>query len=520
MDSPRTSEPRWYDPGRKAFVEGPAEWREAWLVLDAIDAADGAFVGVSRQGEALAVSARWIDGRPCVVAEWPRADAGRHRVVVRLHAAVAWSGEVLVEPTKINLAAFEAMLDDLTRTLPAEVALSLAGANALAGLRTVVTRPVTWAGELERLRRVILGTAARPGVAAIVEAVARDPHAVLQEERRWVPIERSRRAVPSELARAWTRGGDLLDAATPARLVEARARRTLDVYENRVVCALVARCERRLRRLERAVAVGPSGLRGAAGELRTAMRRTHHAARALEGVGALAAPPDRVTMVLTRRPPYRAALDALLDLNRAAVVDLRAPELDAPLEGLPSLFQTWASLRVLARMLVRAEEAGWRVVSQRLARVEEGDVAVELLRDNRAAIELARGGEIVRAVPERHYEREGVLRSASHPQRPDLAIERCSREGEHTVWVLDPKYKIEGDGQGDGRPVKADIDKMHAYRDAIRDASDRRVVRFAATLYPGPTMRWGNGIAALRTHPADPAALEEAVDPVLQEALR
>jgi len=427
---------------------------------------------------------------------------------------------VLVAPTKIDLPAFEAMLDDLTNALPAEIALSLARAGALAGLRTTVTRSMTWAGELERLRRVIRGTPSRPGIAAIVEAVARDPYGVLREERAWLPIERSRRAVPSELARAWTRGGNLLEAETPARLVESRARRTLDVYENRVVCALVTRCERRLRRLEGAIAAQAGTPHEAVHEPRGAMKRARRAAHTLQGVGVLATPPDRVTMVLRHRPPYRAALDALLELNRAAVVELRAPGLDAPLDGLPSLFQTWATLRVLARMLTMAETSGWSVVSQRLVRAESGDAVIELLRDNHAAIELVRNGETLRAVPERHYERRGELRSASFPQRPDLAIERRSREGEFAVWVLDPKYKIEGDANGDGRPVKADVDKMHAYRDAIRDARDRRVVRFAATMYPGPTMRWGEGIAALRAHPADPAALDAAVDPVLEDAMR
>jgi hypothetical protein len=36
----------------------------------------------------------------------------------------------------------------------------------------------------------------------------------------------------------------------------------------------------------------------------------------------------------------------------------------------------------------------------------------------------------------------------------------------------------------EGKPKKVDIDKMHAYRDAIRDADDYRVVRFAGILYP------------------------------------
>lgn len=38
-----------------------------------------------------------------------------------------------------------------------------------------------------------------------------------------------------------------------------------------------------------------------------------------------------------------------------------------------------------------------------------------------------------------------------------------------------------------GQATKPDIDKMHAYRDAIRDESGSRVVRSAAILFSGPS---------------------------------
>jgi hypothetical protein len=53
----------------------------------------------------------------------------------------------------------------------------------------------------------------------------------------------------------------------------------------------------------------------------------------------------------------------------------------------------------------------------------------------------------------------------------------------------------------DGRPKKVDIDKMHAYRDPIRDPKDAHAVDFAAIIYPG---RNGTGLEAIALRPGEP----------------
>jgi hypothetical protein len=97
------------------------------------------------------------------------------------------------------------------------------------------------------------------------------------------------------------------------------------------------------------------------------------------------------------------------------------------------------------------------------------------------------------------------------------------------VLVFDPKYKLDGemptseprtpsDFDVGGRPKKTDIDKMHAYRDAIRDRYGRPVVEYAAILYPGRTVSYSNGLEALRAYPGD-AELMDRVRARLQLAL-
>jgi hypothetical protein len=104
--------------------------------------------------------------------------------------------------------------------------------------------------------------------------------------------------------------------------------------------------------------------------------------------------------------------------------------------------------------------------------------------------------------------------------------------GQAHVWISDPKYKlisaaststVDDEGadppQRAGAPKRIDLDAMHAYRDAIRDRDGRRVVEYAATLYPGETTIYDDGLAAIRAYPTETASLHADLRRVLTRAL-
>lgn len=66
---------------------------------------------------------------------------------------------------------------------------------------------------------------------------------------------------------------------------------------------------------------------------------------------------------------------------------------------------------------------------------------------------------------------------------------------------------------------KADIDKMHAYRDAIRDPYGRRVVAYAGVLYPGPYVRYSPGLEAIGADPEKREALDSRLGATLETFL-
>ena len=59
------------------------------------------------------------------------------------------------------------------------------------------------------------------------------------------------------------------------------------------------------------------------------------------------------------------------------------------------------------------------------------------------------------------------------------------------------------------RPKKVDIDKMHAYRDAIQ--LDHHRVVHAVIRYPGLAVSYGTEVAALPAYPACEEDLDEAI---------
>ena len=66
--------------------------------------------------------------------------------------------------------------------------------------------------------------------------------------------------------------------------------------------------------------------------------------------------------------------------------------------------------------------------------------------------------------------------------------------------------------------MKTDVDKMHAYRDALRDRDGRHVLRFAATLYPSADCTYDGGLAALCAYSGREDALDRSLGPILDAA--
>jgi predicted component of viral defense system (DUF524 family) len=534
MDSPSSSPFSFLDVAEQP-LQTPVEWSEAVVVVP-LGPDDLGKARLLLQGRSLPLSIRILEGEPRVLATWPRQGTGNFELVLEVGERAIARQILSVRPQKISQDSYVALVNDLQGdALPTSIALGLARTGGLAGVRLEARAETTLEQELQRLTKAVRGSEERLGLDRALSEIARDPYRVLRKTEKWVRAERVRRLEPVGLVRALRRPENLEPRTRrPQHVPDVRVEHTYDVHENRLVRLFVDQVDRRLRRLGAALAEN-NQLAGLS-EVEAMQRRLSIALRAATFLDEVSLPdyvPTRPTMVLLRRPLYRAVFEAFLEFHREAYVQLDDDRLDAPLDNLPHLYETWCALQVLAAALDVGTELGFETRLQRIARQNERSIFIKVLADGTPALVLVhpQDGRAIRITPQQSFGRTSTpFHSISFPQRPDITIE-VSRPGkEKYLLLLDPKYKLRSESLSPaldddalegpaGQPKKVDIDKMHAYRDAIRNADDRRVVRFAAILYPGAPVEYGDGVEAISARPRISVPLRERLKALLGEAL-
>ncbi len=524
MESPATSIEISFLDLTAQTVGQPREWTEALVELN-LEPAEWESAQLTVNNTARELSLRSIGGRVRVVAEWPRANAGNYVLRAELNGQVT-TRLITVPPAKLGEGAFDAMLADLQSRLPAAVAIGLQKAGGLTGLKILPPAEVTVEQELARLRRAVTGGADRPGLATILRDLARDPHRRLDEDELWTPTHLARRPHPARLGRAVSSFANMASGDLPLRIIDQRVHETVDVYENRLVRLYHDQVLQRILRLQRYLErSGSERLFHAVAGLRSDLAASRRAAPFLDEVSPPSYLPTTVTMVLLKRPAYRAAFEGYLELHRSLAVRLDDPRLDLPLENLPSLYQLWGTLSACSIVLGVAVAHGYRLESQRLFHREPSGAFIRMVPAGTTALRLVHPMQAmaVSLIPEQSYGASGSFRSISFVQRPDMTIKVERQGAAPELLLLDPKYKLDSDVDGSpertGKPKKIDIDKMHAYRDAIRDTERRRVVSSACTIYPGPSVSYANGIEAIQGDPAQYEILDRHLTVMLENSL-
>lgn len=523
MDSLPTSKIRFLDwLGNR--VESPAEWATGFVeVCMSLEEWDS--IALFLQGKELNVSQTRQFGTPMLLANWERSNPGSYRLRLE-HDSNVHEEKVIIRPQKISSDSFSKMLEDLECRLPATIALSLQQCGGLAGVTTQPPKESTLAQQILWLQRAVYGSDQRIGLLKIIEELADSYHQILRTSEIWVRREKVRRPSAARLMQSLTRSGNLDEAGVPQQIIDTRVEHTADVYENRLLKTFIRQVERRLSSLKRALSVKNCDLGMKLSEMQEKMKNACRSVLFLDDVSELGLSPDRLTMVLLKRPPYRATLEGFIEFHKNASVRLDEALLDAPLDNLPSLYQFWGTLIVIQALLELGSELGYQVDHESLFHRDPGGLFVKILPDGKDAIRLKHPhtGTVVKLTPERSFVRSRGFGSVSYEQRPDVVIEVVRADGRREVYIYDPKYKLvsEEQGNGDGKPQKTDIDKMHAYRDAIRDDSGKRVVKYAAILYPGQSVVFDDGLAALKAYPGEEHELllgiKERLRPVLDEA--
>ena len=499
-------------------VAVPREWQQGLVILPAgVDQLTEISARVN--GRHVTPQVQLLSGEPQVVLAWDRAGPGWYHIELGL-GRESIERRFRIEPAKISGAAFESMLMDLEERLPVTIAIALKDAGARIGLDPVPPEDQTLATEVARLRRAVHGSG-KPGLVEVLKRLSNDPHRLLSNVGEWVRSRDSRRPDPAGLVQAvWSPSN--LEDGRPKRVLDRRVVHTVDLYENRLLKAFATEVERRLRRVSAVLDETAQGeVKAEVDQMLMSMSLVRRHASFLDEVGLLRSSPSRATMVLMKRMEYRAAYEGFIEFRRNRSVHLEEPAMEEPLNNLPYLYQLWCTLVVIDEVVATAAGQGWSVVGQRLVSPSRAGTYLDVLKDGRPAVTMkSASGRRLRLIPERSFARSGSpLGSVSFTQRPDISIEVTDSEGTR-VLLLDPKYKLvsEDEGEpGDGTPKKTDVDKMHAYRDAIRDVGGRHAVEHAATLYPGKSVAYGADVSAIHSYPGEESEMRKRVRKLVED---
>ena len=243
----------------------------------------------------------------------------------------------------------------------------------------------------------------------------------------------------------------------------------------------------------------------------------------LIGVEPLRQPP-RPTLVLLRNFRYR----QFYEIHRRFYWGLRVHYGESELLNLYRLttqhvhdtYQVWAFFKVIEA--ARLAFKGSAVSAEELIDVLRFDELLVRVRDGSRATVKTETGKMVTISYQPSFSTNPKVGpySVSLPKRPDVTVQI---EGSEKALVFDAKYRLDSESPeervaGVGEPKSDDIDKMHVYRDALRNSFGQPFVPAAYVLYPGYklVMHDKNRLGAI---PLRPAISSENLASVIREGL-
>jgi len=439
-----------------------------------------------------------------------------------------------VESRKISEALYEAMLDDIAAKF-ANLVFSFKTPLGQSYRKEKAGRDIAYVEYLFLKKYLIDGAPNLDGIAALILA---NPHHRLSREFRRNTIDAISEIAPAMLVNLFsaaesfavlrsghpllsTACGRVLLARTgrrlyPAEAVEERKRHTVDTNENRFVKHFLQSVQRRLKGLATA-------LRGKGGGYLNPDIETYLDAMERKigmflsdplwtDVGAMHFIPAG-SQILQRREGYRQlfCLYSLLQLATHCRFDEDDFKNLLETKDTPTLFEYWSFFvvkdildkinKILSCKTVVSTDPLEQKIIQGICIEYEGGISLWFNRTSPGSPGFMSSEYPGKIAPNESY---------SHTLRPDIVISRGDN-----MLIFDAKFKGQrGDFYGEGEDgtistwKDEDIDKMHTYREAIRNVSG------AYILYPGEEARVYpahnaagryQGVGALPLKPVDSA---------------
>ena len=423
---------------------------------------------------------------------------GRIRLRILLDGEEALCAELDVRPAKLDYETdFQTMRDDIE---------SVCRALAYTPSRASRIAVSPGEGEAAPLDFLQAADACLVRLCRLLRVILKQPDRRLATHRVSRPVSLARGDDPDAIAflvrtpSAWTPLPESPSRLTPlaignrrigyTTIREARRHPTTNTPANRHLVAALNRIRRRARSVSQGIGHIPdaSRYRDLCDRIRTRLNPILRAPPLHDAPSA--APGDPLPIHIDIR--YTSVLLLCRELMQALAPCSGGP-FDLSYRDTPTLYEYWTWL-TLTRAFVDLGFSPAPGTADRLFRFTAHGLTVRPVQGRASAIHLRNHARSVRILYNPTYAaRKG--RSVTHDLRPDIVVEIQQEKGARTVHTFDAKYRREwhppgsDDIVGFWAPLRDDIDKMHAYRDAIGQVSPagfERTLRSAIVLYPAP----------------------------------
>ncbi|MGV3524486.1 MAG: nuclease domain-containing protein [Candidatus Sericytochromatia bacterium] len=409
-----------------------------------------------------------------LVAEWPAAEPGFHRVSWHVQSERPATTLIFTGLRHLQATEWLVLIEELHWELPARLLWSFQASRGLVPLRTQTfappASPQTSLGVILALWEG--GWQGQPGLRDLLKQLERAEPELLPQQG-FYKLAQVRRWAPGLLYRD-PRG------LSPHRVVwQERIQASLNTPRHQWVAATVRRLSRELKSAQKGL--WRMGQAEAAERASRAQRELERLWRRhpLHQVLPALPEPEREDPVLQRCRVFYQVLERGVTpaLGGAAWVATQPFAL---------LYQHWCLLQLAHALQHWGQQRG----AQQL-------YLATRLQAGKALLKLRFQSWQLTVIPEMSYTHQGEWISLSHLQRPDISLQIHQPTQASRLIVCDTKFR-----RGPEGPLKSDLDKLHAYRDAIRHADGRAAIERAVLLYPGPERHYHGALSAWSARPA------------------
>lgn len=395
--------------------------------------------------------------QPVLMAEWPAMNVGFCTLSLYLLGRLIAKEIIFVKTDHLETEQWVQLLQDLRYRLPARCLLKVRQSGSSIKLKTQAL-PGDPLEDAIRLRHAIETPIKSENLLNALQILSFRPHCEAKLTSHWQKLHAAKKPNLKHLAQQWNQ--------STAMILDQKIDLSIHIPINQFIAALSIQLQAYLRDLiHYSQQTQQFEL---AEDLDLSLKKLHFAwqKHPFRSITPQLKVPEHTELLYL--PEYKLFFRLWQTLGNALQAN-QIGKLEWAYQDLSSLYQHWCLLQIVEQLLDWAQKHQWQVIDYQF-KIQRGQTILSLNKHK----------QTLTLQNETSYHQHGEFISLSHAQRPDISLKLQSRGQSSQLMIFESKFRTK-----DQNATKEDIDKLHTYRDAIRNRKGQTIIKKAVLLYPG-----------------------------------